>query len=168
MYSVSNLTTSSKSGTSLFPLTCQSPVSPGLEADPSVVVGRVLPHFVGSGRSGPDQAHLAAEDVIKLRQLVDVGVAEPCPEVRHARITRHLEHRATHLVVSAQRVELALGVGHHRSNLVQLEGPAIEPDTLLREENGTGDSFLIRRATNRSVSRTPPIRRPRPRCRRPA
>ena len=59
-------------------------------------------------RARPDEAHLAAQHVEELRQLVDRPAAQEAAERRHPRVVRDLEHPRAVLGVLVQVRDLGL------------------------------------------------------------
>src|SRR5262245_47403491 len=76
----------------------------------------------------PDDRHVAAENIPELRQLVDVKAAEPAAEWRRTRIVVARPDRTGHI----------LSVYEHCSELVNLEGFAVEAHALLFVERWSG------------------------------
>ena len=106
----------------------------GCHVQPLPFIGRVLGYLAGQRRARAYNAHIALEDVHQLRQLVDAGLADEMAHTGDARVILHLEHRAVHLVVLQQIVELALGVRAHGTKLVQPEQLAIAAHPPLAED----------------------------------
>ena len=118
-------------GTSLRPLTCQRPVMPGHGAQPPVLPVFVLRDLARDRWARADQAHLAAQDVEQLRQLVQAGAPEEAADRRDARIALHLEQRAARLVAGAQLLQQTIGVLTHRAELPHPEAHAVFANPLL-------------------------------------
>lgn len=100
-----------------------------------VVVGRERGHLRGKRGARPDQGHLAAHHVEQLRQLVQARLAEPLAEAGRARVVRHLEERAVHLVVRLELGQLGFGIHVHGAELVHPELLAVQADAALLEEH---------------------------------
>src|SRR5213596_762094 len=83
-----------------------------------------------------DEAHLTAQDVPELRQLVQAEAPEERPEPRAPRVVRPRPDGAG----------LALGVHAHRAELEHLEGAPVQPHPLLAVEDGAGGGELRRTA----------------------
>ena len=87
-------------------------------------------------RPGPDEAHLAAQDVEQLRQLVDAGPAEERPDWRHAQVTLDLMKDAA--VGRRQRPRVVARrhalIGDHRPELETPEPPAAIANSFVRIE----------------------------------
>ena len=105
IYSRSSRTQSLKSETLLRPLICHRQVSPGLTLSRRRCAKSLnrLTSFTGSGR-GPDQAHLAAQDVEELGQLIEAVLAQELPDGGDARVIGNFEDRAAHFVHGGQLV----------------------------------------------------------------
>src|SRR5215207_2424668 len=95
-----------------------------VEAAPLAI--RVLLDLVAQGWARPDQAHVAADDVPELRQLVEREPPQDASGPRDARIA----------LVHGPPGSLLLGAGHHRAELEQLEVLAVPPDAPLPVEDG--------------------------------
>ena len=79
----------------------------------------------GPKRARPDKAHVAAEDVPELRQLVHRRRAHEPPDARHARI----------VFSGLNRARARFGIDDHRAELQRVEAAAALADALLREEH---------------------------------
>src|SRR5437763_3209233 len=89
-------------------------------------------------RARADQAHLAAQDVEKLRYLVKREPAQQRADRRNSRITAHLEQRPARLVLPLE-VRLVLGgVGVHRPELEHVELALAEADAAIAVEDRPG------------------------------
>ena len=78
----------------LRPPICQRHVRPGLHREaPALGGGLELLDLVHRQRPRADEAHLAAEDVPELRQLIERGFPQESADRRDARILVHLENR---------------------------------------------------------------------------
>jgi len=87
-------------------------------------------------RTGAHDAHLAAEDVDELRELVQAGLAEESAQRGHPGVVLHLEQDAAGgLVLPLQLAELLLGVDDHRPELEDPEQPAAMAAAELAEED---------------------------------
>ena len=75
------------------PLICAQPVMPGFNGEPAPVRLRVVRDLLDDVGARPDEAHLAAEDVDELRQLVEARPPEEAPAARDARIVRQVPVR---------------------------------------------------------------------------
>ena len=68
-----------------------------------------------------DQAHLASQDVEKLRNLIERQTPEQCSHRGHPRVAAHLEERSARLVLPLEE-RLVLGrVRVHRPELEHVE-----------------------------------------------
>ena len=101
----------SSHGSAARPWICAQPVMPGLDLEPAPLPRRVPLDLVAKRRPRADHAHVAADDVPELRQLVD---REPAQDPAGARDPR---------VAPVDRVTGAdlLGADDHRPHLQQLE-----------------------------------------------
>src|SRR6476660_7704967 len=104
-----------------------------------VLVGSDL---LGERRPGPDQAHLALQDVQELRELVQAVTPEPPSDARDPWILADLEQGARSLVPLLELGEEQLGASHHGAELVDREGPALAADAHLLEEHGAAGGEL--------------------------
>ena len=86
----------------------------------------------------PHQAQLASHHVDQLGQLVDAAGPQPAPDPGDAGVVGHLEERAGADVLRRQGVELRLGVGGHRPELVDQDRRAAATHPNLVEQDGTG------------------------------
>src|SRR6185437_5643199 len=102
----------------------------------------ILLHLVAQGRTRADDAHVAAQHVEKLRQLVQAGGADKAADARDARIFSQLKFVAT--VLTADLLALhefryrltvngVVRVGAHAAKLKDLKGSASFADALLME-----------------------------------
>jgi hypothetical protein len=83
-----------------------------------------------------DEAHLAAQDVDQLRQLVDRGPAQKAADARDPRVLADLEHDAVVGLVELGELGLArLRVGEHRTELEDRELVAVAAHASLTEEH---------------------------------
>ena len=73
----------------------------------------VLEQRVVAQRQRPraDEAHLAAQDVEHVRELVEREAAQEPPDARHARVVADLEERALGLVLALELGLLLGGAG---------------------------------------------------------
>ena len=81
----------------------------------------VLLHLAGQCRAGANNAHITLQDVPKLRQLVEAGLADKLAHTGNAGVVLDLEHRAIHLVLVQQVVQFCLCVGAHGAELIEVE-----------------------------------------------
>src|SRR5437016_820651 len=104
--------------------------------------------FVRNGRAWADDAHVAAQDVEELRQLIEARPSQDMPQPRHAPIRAQLVRRP--LTVSLIRIGLPLNVpflkltvlgivdaGVHCAKFEEQKNAAIHSDALLPIENRT-------------------------------
>src|SRR5436305_9427792 len=118
-----------------------------LHVEPLAVPEFVRLDLVRYGRARADEAHVAAKDVEKLRQLVQARAAEPATGARHARVV--VEFVDGPPTVAHVRVGTAFDVAPlvlsvfavvraraHRSELEEEEYATVHPDALLPVEHG--------------------------------
>src|SRR5699024_8570718 len=73
--------------------------------------------LAGERRARADEAHVAAQDVEELRQLVEGVAAQQPAERGDARVVAQLEQRARALVEVGEVVDLSLRAHTHRAEL---------------------------------------------------
>ena len=119
----------------------------------------------GERRPGPDDAHLAPEDIPELGQLVEAGPPQEAARPRDPRIVGQLERVTLDLVELLQVGKLLLGVADHRAELDDLELAPVEADPRLAEEHRTAvlrpDGEPDRREDRATARRAPARQRPR-------
>ena len=86
-------------------------------------------------RARADEAHLAAQDVQHLRDLVEREAAQERPDARDARVVLDLEERALGLVATLELRLLGLGVGAHRPELDHPELLLVQADSAVAVED---------------------------------
>lgn len=96
---------------------------------------RVLRHLLGESRSGPNDRHVANEDVDELWQLVDAELADDAADTGNARIVGNLEDGTILLVEVPELCEPLLGVCAHGAELVHAEGLSVTANALLGKED---------------------------------
>lgn len=89
-------------------------------------------------RPGADQAHLAAEDVDQLRQLIDTGFTEESARSGDSRVVFDLEDRPFRLVEMFDFGKSGLGIDMHRAELEHREDVFAQADPLLDEKDRAG------------------------------
>ena len=89
-----------------------------------------LEHLSGQRGAGADHAHLVAEHVDQLGQLVERRLAEEAADACDAGVVLHLEEGAVGLVEVGDGVELGLGVDDHRAHLEHLEATSVAANAL--------------------------------------
>src|SRR5579872_2969848 len=89
----------------------------------------VVIRVINGMRAGPDQAHLATQDIPKLRQFIKAVTPQKPPGPRDARVVGNLEEWAISLILSAQRLLALVGIGHHGAELVAEETTAFASKT---------------------------------------
>src|SRR5215472_14731815 len=75
-------------------------------------------------RPRPNQAHVSAENVPELGQLVQTKLAKPPPHAGNPRIILHFEKWTDAFIFSAELFLLKIGVLDHRAQLITPKGPA--------------------------------------------
>ena len=90
----------------------------------------------GTLRAGADEAHVAPQDIVGLRQLIDSRPPQDPAYGRHAGIILRRQDRA----------DVLFRIGDHRAELAEDEEPAVLAHPLLPVEDRTGEEILIRRA----------------------
>ena len=114
------------------PLTCAQPVRPALHLVAQHVARDLAAELLDEDRplgTRPDEAHVAAQHVPELRQLVEAGAAQEGAEARAARVVA---------APSRPAPSRCLGVGAHRAELEHVEDAAVEPHALLAVEDRAG------------------------------
>ena len=107
------------------PWICAQPVIPGQHLEPAALAIGVLLDLVAQRRPRADHAHVAADDVPELRQLVDRGAAEEAADARDPAVA----------LVDRVAGALLLRADDHRPQLQQLEVGAVLADARLPEEH---------------------------------
>src|ERR687887_168829 len=97
----------------------------GLDVEPAALPGRVLLHLVAKRGPRADEAHVAADDVPELRQLVEREAAEEAARPGDAGVA----------AVDGEAGALALGADDHRPQLEQVEVSALVADAALAVED---------------------------------
>ena len=92
-----------------------------LDGQPEQVLRAVEPDELGLLGPGADEAHVAAEDVQELGELVEARPAQQASEPGHPRIRVELEHRFVELLERHELGQQSLRVRTHRSELEHLE-----------------------------------------------
>ena len=98
---------------------------PGQHLEPAPLPVGVPLDLVAERRPRPDQAHVAADDVPELRQLVERGAAEEAAGARDPAVA----------LVDRVAGALLLGADDHRPQLQELEVAAVLADAGLLEED---------------------------------
>jgi hypothetical protein len=88
------------------------------------------------GERGPNQAHITADDVVELRQLIERVLAQTSAEVGDPRIVGDLEQDAVALVLMGETGAELVGVCDHGAELVALEGAALPANAFGNVEDG--------------------------------
>ena len=91
--------------------------------------------FLGKGRPGSHDGHIANENVDELRQLVDAELANHTANAGDARVVGDLEDRAVLLVEVLELSKPLLRVRAHGAKLVHVEGLSVAAHALLRKED---------------------------------
>src|SRR5262249_39500404 len=90
----------------------------------------------------PDDAHIPAKHIDKLRKLVQGKLSQKPADGRDARVVAHLKNWACSLILLPQQCLEFLGVDDHGAKLEHLETAAIEPHANLAKKNRTRGSDL--------------------------
>ena len=90
----------------------------------------VLHDFAGQRRTRPDDAHIAAQDIDELRQLVERVLAQEAAEAGDAGIVGDLEQDAVALVHVHDFGAALLGIAHHGAELEAAEDASFFADAL--------------------------------------
>src|SRR6185295_317732 len=128
----------------VFPGQARSPVDlrpagdAGAHLEAASLARRVTLHLIGERGAGADEAHVTADDVPELWQLVERQPPQHPSCARDARIA----------FVDREAGALPLGTNLHRPQLHQLELLTVQPDAPLAIENGGG-------CVQRTVHRVP-------------
>src|SRR5205814_7364380 len=93
--------------------------------------------LVGHERPRPDEAHLAANHVDELGQLVQIGAAKEAAHTRDAWVLGHLEEALGALVARHELRLHRVGAVVHRAELEDPEGLAVAADAPLAEQDRT-------------------------------
>ena len=94
-----------------------------------------LRHLVGQRRPRPHEAHLAAQHVPQLRQLVERRGAKHTSDARHTRVVLELEQWPGPLVRSPQHRQLGFGLDTHGAELDHVERAAVATHAALPEQH---------------------------------
>src|SRR2546426_6926336 len=137
----------------LDPLRPGEPVAPadlrparnaGEHLEPAPLEVRVLVDLVAERRTGADHAHLPAQDVEKLWQLVERPAAQKCADARDPRIALRGE------VAGTQQVRAL----DHRPELEDLERAPVPADPLLPEDHRAARLELDRERSRKQERRS--------------
>ena len=106
---------------------CNLPVAAqsGGDVQPLALVVAVQLYLPGQCGARPHDAHIALQHVEQLWQLVQTGLAQKTSHPGNAGVALDLEHRAVHLVLAQQLIQLLLGVRAHGAKLIQPEQLAV-------------------------------------------
>ena len=99
------------------------------------MLGAVASDDLDLFRPRPDEAHLAAEDVPELRQLVEAQPAEPPADPRPPGVVLELEDGLVELVEVDQLAEPLVGADDHRPELDHHERAALQAGPALAVED---------------------------------
>ena len=119
-YLASSLAASSNTS-SLLPDTCHRPVTPGLTSSRVKWLGLVVLDLAGLRRPGADQAHVPAQHVPELRQLVDARLAQDAAEPGDAWIAVDLDEARIGGALRPQLASLRVRAVDHRAELDDAE-----------------------------------------------
>ena len=95
----------------------------------------VLFYFGGDVGARANQTHIAAQNIVKLRHLIQTQFANQPPHARAARIVLDLEQGAVGFVHIFQSGFLRFCILHHRAEFVDAKGLAFFTHALLIENN---------------------------------
>ena len=90
----------------------------------------VLPHFAGQRRTRTDDAHVAAQNIEELRQLIQRILAQESAQPGDARVVGDLEQHAVALVHVHHVGAPLLRVAHHGAELDAAKDAALLADAL--------------------------------------
>src|SRR5438105_3632841 len=103
----------------------------------ALVVPWLVPgHLAGQSGARAHQAHLPAQHVQQIRQLVDTQLADNTPDARAPWIALVLEHQGAFAVARVHLGMALLGILIHRAELETREGAAVTPHAGLRNDDG--------------------------------
>src|SRR5260370_26869664 len=114
----------------------------GTHLKPSTLPRLVFRHLRRNGWTRDDDAHLAAENVDELRELVNAELANEATDACYSRVARHLEDRPGLLVVRHQLGLELLSVGNHRAKLEHVKLLPMLTNAQLPEKNRAARSQL--------------------------
>src|ERR687887_2433174 len=114
-----------------------------LDLEPAALSRRVALDLVGKRRARADQAHLPAQDVPELRDLVEREAAQKAADARDPRVA----------LVDRPAGPLRLGADDHRPQLEQLEVGSVLPDAPLPVEDRSAVVELDRKRGQREQRR---------------
>ena len=98
------------------------------------MVALILAVFVHRRRAGPHKAHLAAQHVDKLRQLIDGGFPDEFAHLGNAGVILHFEHQTVHFVFGHQFFFAFLRIHVHAAEFIHCKIAAIQPHPALLKE----------------------------------
>ena len=167
------------------PLTCHSPVMPGLHREAAEPVRGVVVDLVVDRRPRPDERHVAAQHVPELRQLVQARAAQEAAHARDAVVLGELEQRAARSCSSSPVIRPSTNArcaswpraGGIVRNLLTANGRTRAADALLAEDRPAARVEPDRRprstsssgsSTSRRIAPTHDVERPAARSRRAA
>lgn len=134
--------------------------------------GRIIAFQFGRGnRSWSDQAHIAAQDIPELRQLIQAGFSQEPADLRYPRIIFKLlvplPFRPDPRILRKQFLQTAFRIRQHGSELEAKEFPPRTPNALMPEYHRTFLKYLNdpyqeyqRRAWNHQQQRKDDIKYP--------
>ena len=153
MYSRSTASRSSKVS-SPRPKTCIGPVRPGFTAGGTGARAVALDEL-DLLRPRADEAHVAAEHVPELRQLVEARAPQEAADARHPRVVASLNIGSLEARRTDELGEPLLGVGHHRPELEHPERPpSLAGPRVCAEEHRAAPIEPIATRGGRSGART--------------
>jgi hypothetical protein len=115
---------------------------PRLHAEPPSMMRSVTRDLGLGRRARAYEAHVAAEHVPELRQLVDMSAPQGRPKWCDSRIVADLEHVPLHFIFVEQPGQTLFRVDAHRSKFVQSEQAAVAANPRLLEQD-TATRFAV-------------------------
>src|SRR4029078_2811187 len=95
-------------------------------------------NFLRQWRTGADEAHVPAQDIIKLGKFINTEATQIFAQSGYSRIPRGFEDRSVHLVKNFHLIPGLSGVVDHGPELVHGERPAVEAAPFLFKKDGAG------------------------------
>src|SRR5947207_10243882 len=108
----------------------------GLDEQSAAIRQAVESDFARHGRARSDEGHIADQNIVELRQLIEGKLPQPLADFGNAGIIGDFESDSLSVLVSSQqRGQPLLGIQAHRAELVHLELASKSAYTGLREQN---------------------------------
>src|SRR5258708_24818789 len=111
---------------------------PGFNVKAPELVKFVMVDVVDRMRTRPNQAHLLAQHIPELRQLIEAVAADNSTDTGDSGVVVDLEDRALSLIAGTQVFLELCGVGDHGAKLVATEAAAFGACALRRVDDRTG------------------------------